>query len=95
MLGLTAPGIEHAYQEREGRRTAVMVHADGSWARATAIGAERPVVHQGGPRRLWDILDELRSYWLQHGELPVRGAHVRILPDGRTRLSRAGWRTEL
>ncbi|MDQ0605483.1 hypothetical protein QF037_009828 [Streptomyces canus] len=48
MLGLTAPGIEHAYHQTGDRRTAVMVHADGSWARATATGSERPTVHQGG-----------------------------------------------
>lgn len=95
MLGITAPGIEHAYHEVGDRRIAVMAHADGSWARATAVAGERPTVHQGGPRRLWDILDEIRAYWLQHGELPVRGARVRIAPDGRTRLARAKWRAVL
>lgn len=95
MLGITAPGIEHAYHEADNRRIAVMAHADGSWARATAAGSERPTVHQGGPRRLWDILDEIRSYWLQHGELPVRGARVQIKPDGQTRLARGAWRAVL
>ncbi|MCW8382441.1 methyltransferase domain-containing protein [Streptomyces justiciae] len=95
MLGITAPGIEHAYHEKDGRRTAVMVHADGSWARATAIGSERPTVHQSGPRRLWDILDAIRSYWLQHGELPARGAHVHITPNGHTHLTRGHWHADL
>ncbi|MFD3843685.1 methyltransferase domain-containing protein [Streptomyces sp. NPDC058642] len=95
MLGLTAPGIEHAYHQAGERRIAVMAHADGSWARATATGSERPTVRQGGPRRLWDVLDEIRGYWLQHGELPVRGARVRIMPDGRTRLARGTWHTTL
>jgi hypothetical protein len=72
-----------------------MAHADGSWARATATGSERPTVHQGGPRRLWDVLDEIRACWLQHGELPVRGARVRIMPDGCTRLARGTWHTTL
>ncbi|WP_251075975.1 methyltransferase domain-containing protein [Streptomyces sp. ISL-12] len=95
MLGIIAPGIEHSYEERGEQRTAIMAHADGSWARATGSGTEPPTVHQSGPRRLWDILDEIRAYWLQHGELPVRGARVRILPDGRTRLSRGGWHKQL
>ncbi|MEU7400024.1 methyltransferase domain-containing protein [Streptomyces sp. NPDC044948] len=95
MLGITAPGIEHAYREDGRQRTAVMVHADGSWARATAVGSVRPTVHQGGPRRLWDVLEELRAYWLQHGELPARGARVLITPEGETRLARGKWRAAL
>ncbi|MFF7789674.1 methyltransferase domain-containing protein [Streptomyces sp. NPDC007991] len=95
MLGVTAPGIEHSYQEQGERRTAVMAHADGSWARAVTGGDGRTVVHQGGPRRLWDILDGLRAYWLQHGELPARGARVLITPDGETRLARGKWRAVL
>ncbi|MEU9306972.1 methyltransferase domain-containing protein [Streptomyces sp. NPDC048256] len=95
MLSLTAPDIEHAYREEGDRRIAVMAHADGSWARASAVGTERPTVHQGGPRRLWDLLDEVRTYWLSHGELPVRGARVTIKPDGTTVLDRAGWHVKL
>jgi protein-L-isoaspartate O-methyltransferase len=92
MLGLTAPGIAHDYREQKGRRTAVMAHPDGSWARAVTEAGGNTVVHQSGPRRLWDILEELRAYWLQHGELPVRGARVLITPDGQTRLARGSWR---
>ncbi|MYU56702.1 MULTISPECIES: methyltransferase domain-containing protein [Streptomyces] len=95
MLGVTAPGIVHRYDEDGDQRTAIMVHADGSWARATAVGNDRPTVHQGGPRRLWDVLDEVRTYWLTHGELPVRGARVFITPDGRTVLARGKWHAEL
>lgn len=95
MLGITAPGIEHAYQDDGHRRTAVMAHADGSWARATSVDSGRPTIHQGGPRRLWDVLDKLRAYWLQHGELPARGARVLITPDGETRLARGKWRAVL
>lgn len=95
MLGITAPGIEHSYVDEGYRRTAVMAHADGSWARAESVGGERTVVHQGGPRRLWDILDELRAYWLQHGELPARGARALITPEGETRLARGKWRAVL
>ncbi|MDL2075055.1 50S ribosomal protein L11 methyltransferase [Streptomyces sp. GXMU-J15] len=94
MLGILAPGIEHAYHDRGTHKTAVMAHPDGSWARATETDG-RTVVHQGGPRRLWEILDGIRAYWLQHGELPVRGARVLVSEDGRTRLARGTWRATL
>ncbi|MFD3843931.1 hypothetical protein ACFWWC_48375 [Streptomyces sp. NPDC058642] len=41
------------------------------------------------------MLDEIRAYRLQDGELPVRGARVRIKADGRTRLARGTWHTTL
>jgi len=82
-------------RQREGGGVVYMAHADGSWARATAVGNERPTVHQGGPRRLWDALDQVRDYWLSNGELPVRGTRVDITPDGRTFLGRGKWSAEL
>ncbi|GGO16117.1 hypothetical protein GCM10010116_32480 [Microbispora rosea subsp. aerata] len=72
-----------------------MVHKDGSWARAEQIGREPPTVHQGGPRRLWDVLDEARDYWLQHGALPLYGANVTITPDGVIHLQRGRWKATI
>lgn len=95
MLALTAPGISHGYVEDCDERIAVMAHADGSWARATGRGGGRAVVHQGGPRRLWSLLDEVRAYWLVHGQLPVRGVRVRIKPDGTTILAQGKWRARI
>ncbi|MEU6478904.1 protein-L-isoaspartate(D-aspartate) O-methyltransferase [Streptomyces sp. NPDC047017] len=97
MLTLTAPGIEHRTGTRDdGSRMTWMLHADGSWARAcTARGERTTTVHQGGPRRLYDLLDAIRWRWLEHGELPVYGAQVTITPDGETTLSRGGWSTTL
>ncbi|MEU6332767.1 protein-L-isoaspartate(D-aspartate) O-methyltransferase [Streptomyces sp. NPDC047049] len=93
MLSLTAPGIEHRTgTDEDGGRTVWMLHADGSWARAhTKPGERTATVHQGGPRRLWDIVDEIRWRWLEQGELPVYGARVTITPDGTTTLTRGGW----
>lgn len=93
VLEVIAPGIEHYYQEtQDGTRTAWMVHPDGSWARAEAQGTARPKVHQGGPRRLWEILDELRDYWLSHGYFQLYGAQVFIPPDsGKVHLARGDW----
>ncbi|WP_369266192.1 methyltransferase domain-containing protein [Streptomyces harbinensis] len=93
MVALTIPGVEHGYRVEHGRRIAVMAHPDGSWARATSTGPQPASVHQGGPRRLWDQLDAIREQWLTTGELPVRGARVRIEPTGRTVLTRSGWHT--
>ncbi|MFD8565171.1 hypothetical protein ACFV1N_48580 [Streptosporangium canum] len=96
MLEVVCPGIEHHYEEDDdGWRTARMVHADGSWARATAQADGSPVIHQGGPRRLWDVLDEVRDYWLQHGELPLHGAHVHITAEGVIRLQRGRWKATI
>jgi protein-L-isoaspartate O-methyltransferase len=95
-MGLAAPGIEHDYaEEPDGRRTAWMVHPDGSWARAAAHGDDPPAVHQSGPRRLWDLLDELRASWLRHGSLPVHGADATLTPDGAIHLRHAHWQATL
>ncbi|RNL87054.1 methyltransferase domain-containing protein [Halostreptopolyspora alba] len=92
LLEIEAPGITHHYEEANGVRTAVMVHPDGSWARAHARGYALPEVHQGGPRRLWDVLDGLREQWVRNGELPLYGARVFITPDGTCHLARGDWR---
>ncbi len=92
LLTLTVPGIQHRYQRGpDGRHTAIMTHPDGSWARATAIGVGLPTVHQGGPRRLWDVADAVRDQWAQRGWTPWLGARARILDDGSIRLARGDW----
>ncbi len=97
MLSLEAPGIEHRMsREDDGSRVTWMLHADGSWARArTEPGRSTPIVHQGGPRRLYDLLDGIRWRWVEYGELPVYGARVTVTPDGETTLSRGGWTVTL
>ncbi|HUY47417.1 MAG TPA: hypothetical protein VMV92_17085 [Streptosporangiaceae bacterium] len=53
-------------------------------------------MHQAGPRRLWDILDEVRGYWLTHGEFPLYGARVTIPPDGSAiHLQRGRWQATI
>jgi len=96
MLGVTVPGIEHHFESgQDGTRTAWLAHPDGSWARATAIGDELPMVLQDGPRRLWDIADEIRHAWLTDGNLPAYGAAVTITPDGSIRLVKGQWQAEI
>ena len=96
MLGVTMPGVEHHYQEgRDGQRTAWLLHPDGSWARATATAGNQPVIHQSGPRRLWDILDDLRHAWLRDGKLPAYGADITITPNGSVHLQRGPWQATI
>lgn len=92
-LELEVPGIDHRqHTAHDGTRTIYMLHADGSWARATATGRkDSPTVHQGGPRRLWDQLDRIRTWLVVDGDLPIHGAKVTITPDGAATFSRRGW----
>ncbi|WAZ26586.1 protein-L-isoaspartate(D-aspartate) O-methyltransferase [Streptomyces cinnabarinus] len=91
MLALSVPEIDYRLEEGE-RRTVWMLHADGSWARATAAGfLDSPTVHQGGPRRLWRELERVQNRLNREGTLPVYGARVRIDPEGTLTLSRGAW----
>ncbi|WP_031507806.1 hypothetical protein [Streptomyces megasporus] len=96
MLELDEPGIEHHFEiGPDRRRTAWMLHPDGSWARATAIWTDPPQVYQSGPRRLWDTLEKIRTRLNTEGGLPVYGAQVRIDPDGTVHFSRGRWHAQL
>ncbi|MEU0689541.1 50S ribosomal protein L11 methyltransferase [Streptomyces uncialis] len=97
MLELEVPGIDHRMgQNDDGGWTMRMAHPDGSWARArAATRREPPTVHQGGPRRLWDALEDIRDRLNMWGELPVYGARVTITSDGETTLARGRWSATL
>jgi protein-L-isoaspartate O-methyltransferase len=95
-LGLVLPGVEDHYEERpDGTRTAWLLHPDGSWARATATADQPPIVHQSGPRSLWNTLDALRADWLRDGSLPAYGANVTISPDGSLHFQRGRWTADI
>ncbi len=96
MLGVTVPGVQDHYEKSgDGQRSAWLLHPDGSWARATGTADNPPTVHQGGPRRLWDILDDIRHAWLRDGKLPAYGAGVTITPDGSVQLKRGRWTAQI
>ncbi|MCK9893370.1 methyltransferase domain-containing protein [Frankia sp. AgB32] len=96
LLTLVVPGVRHDYQRgTDGQHTAIIHHPDGSWARATATGTEPPMVHQGGPRRLWEVLDTVRDDWLRRGWSPVLGARAVVREDGSVRLSNGDWRATI
>ena len=54
-----------------------------------------PLVHQSGPRRLWNTLDGLRADWLRDGSLPAYGATVTINPDGSLHFRRGRWTADI
>ncbi|MEV0619142.1 methyltransferase domain-containing protein [Nonomuraea sp. NPDC050404] len=92
MLEILAPGIEHrliTYDDKPDK-VALMAHEDGSWARAEERDG-KVTVHQGGPRRLYGLLDQVRGHWLTYGELPIRGAQATISPQGVITLRRGRW----
>ncbi|MGW6455043.1 methyltransferase domain-containing protein [Streptomyces sp. NPDC055078] len=91
MLEVTTPGVELDYQVEDGQRTAYLVHPDGSWTRASAEWTEPPTVHQGGPQRLWDTVERIRTWMLAEGGLPLYGAQARVTPDGIIHLARGQW----
>ncbi|MFI1159552.1 hypothetical protein [Streptomyces sioyaensis] len=91
MLELAAPGVETYYEERGEQRTAWLVHADGSWARASATWIQPPTVHQGGQRRLWTVLERIRHRLNAEGGLPIYGSRAHITPDGVCHFTRGKW----
>ncbi|MFD6066076.1 MULTISPECIES: methyltransferase domain-containing protein [Amycolatopsis] len=87
--GLHLPGVTAA---RAGQST-TLVHPDGSWMRHRQRGGEFEVA-EGGPRRLWEIVEAAHEDWLGLGEpgrerfgLSLDGVEQVIWldsPDGRT-----------
>jgi len=80
---VAAAGAGHAPRQRVSPR------------RSRPAAAAGPPVHQSGPRRLWDILDDTRHAWLRDGSLPAYGAKVTITPDGSIHLERGRWQAEI
>jgi protein-L-isoaspartate O-methyltransferase len=97
MLSIEHPGIANHHQSHpDGTATVWLAHPDGSWARAQGEpGKSAPLVHQSGPRRLWDLLDDLRDSWLTEGSFPVYGAAAMVERDGTINLIRGKWRATI
>ncbi|MCM2388712.1 methyltransferase domain-containing protein [Streptomyces albipurpureus] len=91
MLEIAAPGTEAHFRQEGQQRTTCLIHPDGSWARACAEWTDQPTVHQGGPQRLWSVLERIRHRLNMEGALPLLGARVRITGDGVVHLSRGKW----
>jgi SAM-dependent methyltransferase len=81
---LDTPGVEtRAVRMPDGRRVLWLLAADGSWARATeGEDGAAGVVHQGGPRRLWDGLERVRRMWEERNRFSPHSLTVELKPDG-------------
>ncbi|MCF2526339.1 methyltransferase domain-containing protein [Yinghuangia soli] len=92
VLAIEVPGVWHSFHRTDdGWRTAWITAPDGSWARAQGYKREAPTVHQAGPQRLWDVLDELRESWLTYGYFQLYGAEVTVERDGALTFERGDW----
>ncbi|MFH8585436.1 methyltransferase domain-containing protein [Streptomyces celluloflavus] len=87
---LETPGVETraATYPEDGRRVVWLLAADGSWARAEDGTA--PLVHQGGPRRLWDDLERARRKWEENGRFSLHALRAELGAEGGALLSPDG-----
>lgn len=80
LLELDTPGIEaRTATHPDGHEITRLLAADGSWARAENSPVSR--VHQGGPRRLWDRLEQVNTRWETTGRFPMHALRVELAPD--------------
>jgi hypothetical protein len=86
-----APYLVKAAEERLARTG---LHPLVAVAVADATGP-LPGSYEAGPRRLWDIADDIRHAWLTDGTLPAYGAAITISPDGGIRLVKGRWQAEI
>ncbi|WP_416970261.1 methyltransferase domain-containing protein [Streptomyces sp. 4F14] len=86
---LDTPGVEtRAATYPDGRRVLWLLAEDGSWARAE--DGSLPVVHQSGPRRLWDDLERVRCTWEEHHRFPLYALRAELSSEGSRFLSPTG-----
>ncbi|MGX1854163.1 methyltransferase domain-containing protein [Streptomyces sp. NPDC055299] len=87
---LETPGVETraATYPDDGRRVVWLLAADGSWARAE--DGATPLVHQGGPRRLWDGLERVHRTWEQNNRFPLHTLRAELTAEGGSLLSPDG-----
>jgi protein-L-isoaspartate O-methyltransferase len=83
LFELDTPGVEtRAAAYDDGRRVVWLLAADESWARAE--DGPRPLIHQAGPRRLWDALDRVSRKWEEHDRFPLHTMRAELSSEGST-----------
>ncbi len=76
---LTSPDIENRSATcDDGTGILWLLASDGSWARAEGASGR---VHQTGPRRLWDELDDVQRRWDEAGRFRLHEMTVDLRPD--------------
>lgn len=66
----------------DGRDITGLITPDGSWSEVYASDTETADVEQGGPRRLWAIVEEAWRWWSVHGRPGFEEFGVTVGPDG-------------
>jgi protein-L-isoaspartate O-methyltransferase len=80
LFELDTPGVEtRAATYDDGHRVVWLLAADESWARAE--DGPHPLIHQGGPRRLWDALDRVTRKWEEHDRFPLHALRAELSPE--------------
>jgi protein-L-isoaspartate O-methyltransferase len=87
LFELDTPGVETraATYPGDGRRVVWLLAGDGSWARAE--DGATPLIHQGGPRRLWDDLERVRRKWEENNRFSLHTMRAELSPEGSHLLS--------
>jgi hypothetical protein len=85
---LDSPEIENRSATLDdGSEVVWLLGADGSWARAEGVSQ---LVHQSGPRRLWDDLERVQQTWSSSGQFSLDQLNVELSPDQSTLTSPDG-----
>ncbi|HKS48413.1 MAG TPA: ATP-grasp peptide maturase system methyltransferase [Amycolatopsis sp.] len=77
--GLALPEVSAALDPAQ-PSVAFLVHADGSWTRHQSRDGEH-LVTQGGPRRLWDLVETAYQEWLALGAPSRDRFGITVSPD--------------
>jgi protein-L-isoaspartate O-methyltransferase len=90
LFELDTPGVETraATYPDDHRHVTWLLAADGSWARAE--DGPRPLVHQSGPRRLWDALERVARTWDDLGRFPLHTLQAELSAEASTLLAPGG-----
>lgn len=68
-VGLLAPGLDYHRPEIDGRRICTVWDGEGSWAVVDEKDTDQGWrVREHGPRKLWQVVEDVHKQWLSWGE---------------------------
>lgn len=84
LAGFALPGAALVYHSDGGARSVQLQHPDGSWARSPLSGDGEGPVTWGGPRCLWDAVEDVADVWLEAGEPEPTSLRWEVQGDAQT-----------